>query len=371
MLSAPVYRLFVRALASPWYVCAFPLRHAFLVALSCAMLLIASQAHATELPTGIYSLTPPAKPVNDVILTNPLVSGVSIRWQWQNVEPIEGIYNWAYFDDEIARAANARKKVLLRITAGGENTPSWVFDAGVKTVTFVDPQSKEKTTIPIYWDPIFLEKKKNLIAAMGKHFAKNPAVVLVSTSCVNSRTDDWMIPTSPKDIQKWQAVGYTSDKLINACLDIIDATMTAFPNQYALMAIGRSKNGLDPDADYVARHTVDYAMTSYPGRFIAQKNSLSAEIWDPWTAPQLLNGWQLLYDSRPMVAGQMLWYVTDDPTCRMNGGETPCDPASILQQAVMIGAHYEMLYQEIYQKDILNPDLATIIDYAASVLSPQ
>jgi Beta-galactosidase len=369
MSSVSPYQLFDRALATPWYIYACPLRLVFLVALSSAMLLVVAQAHATELPTGIYSLTSPGKPVNAAILTNPLVSGVTIRWQWQNVEPIEGVYDWSFFDREIARAANAGKKVLLRIVSGGKNTPSWVFEAGVQTFTFVDPQSKEKTTIPIYWDPIFLEKKKNFIAAMGQHFANNPAVKLVSTSCVNSRTDDWMIPDSPKDIKKWQSVGYTSDKLINACLDIIDATMTAFPNQYVLMGIGRSKNGLDPGADYVASHVVDYAMTDYHGRFVAQKNSLSAQIWDPETSPQLLDGWQLLYDSRPMVAGQMLWYVSNDPTCRMNHGKTPCEPVSVLQEAVTTGAHYEMLYQEIYQMDILNPDLAGVIDYAASVLS--
>jgi hypothetical protein len=71
-----------------------------------------------------------------------------------------------------------------------------------------------------------------------------------------------------------------------------------------------------------------------------------------------------------MVAGQMLWYVTDDPTCRMNGKITPCNPLQVLRQAVTIGAHYEMLYQEIYQQDILNPALAGAISDAARLLAP-
>jgi hypothetical protein len=157
--------------------------------------------------------------------------------------------------------------------------------------------------------------------------------------------------------------------LVNACKKILDATMAAFPNQVVTMPVGRSSNKLDPDPDYVARNVVEYAMTTYPGRFIVQKNSLSADTPDPSVMP-LLGAWQIIYDNQPEVAGQMLWAVTDDSTCRMNGGVKPCDPATVLQEAVRIGAGYGMGYEEIYQKDILNPALADVISYAADILRP-
>jgi hypothetical protein len=351
-----------------WLTRRMPWPHLILMALLCMLSPVLTPAHADEPPTGVYSLTSPGKPVNAAILTNPLVSGVSIRWQWQNVEPIEGEYNWSYFDREITQAASAGKQVLLRVVSGGQNTPLWVLDAGVETFSSVDPQSGQTITVPVWWDPIFLAKKKKLIAAMGMHYATNAAVVLVSTSCANTTSDDWALPSSKTDVQNLLAIGYTPQKLIQACTEIIDASRAAFPLQFSLMAINRAPKGLDPDVDYVAEHVVDYAMAHYPGEFIAQKNSLSARTWDPWTASKL-HGWQVLYDNRPMVAGQMLWSVTDDPTCRMNGNITPCNPGTVLRQAVTIGAHYEMLYQEIYQKDILNPDLAGVIGEAASLLS--
>jgi hypothetical protein len=332
------------------------------------MFLLPLNAHADPLPYGVFSLTSVGKPVHSAILTNPLVAGVTIRGRWQDVEPSEGVYDWSYFDQQIARVGNAGKQILLRITSGGQNTPQWVFDAGVQTFSFVNGGSGEMVTIPVFWDPIFLQKKKNFTAAMGEHFAANPNIVLVSSSCANATTDDWVVPSTKTDIANWQAVGYTSAKLIEACKDIIDATIAAFPHQYAFMAIGRSKKGLDPNVDYVAEHVLAYTWANYPMNFIAQKNSLSARTWDPLVATQL-HGWQVLYDYRPMVAGQMLWYVTDDLTCRMNGKITPCDPVQVLRQAVTIGAHYEMLYQEIYQKDILNPELAGVIETAASMLS--
>jgi hypothetical protein len=351
-----------------------PLRLIALAAFSYGALLFVSNPHADAFPSGVFSLTPPNKAVDSSILTNASVSGVSIRGQWPNVEQSEGIYNWSYFDTQISRVGKAGKKILLRITVGGEDTPQWVYDAGVQTFTFVDsnpysPTYQQTVTIPVFWDPIFLEKEKHFIAAMGRHFAGNANIVLVSASCANATTDDWQMPSTPTDVQNWQAIGYTSGKLINACKEIIDATMMAFPKKTVLLALGRNGNNLDPDPDYVARHVVDYAMTAYPGRFIAQKNSLSADTPDPSVMP-VLGAWQIIYDNQPAVAGQMLWAVTNDSSCRMNGKVKPCDPATVLQEAVTIGAKYGMQYEEIYQKDILNPALAGIISYAAEMLKP-
>ncbi len=143
--------------------------------------------------------------------------------------------------------------------------------------------------------------------------------------------------------------------------------MAAFPYQCTLMAINRGPKGLDPTVDSVASTVVDDATTRYTGRFITQKNSLSARTKDLWTASHL-PGWHVFDDARPLVAAQMVWRVTHDPTCRMNGKITPCDPGQVLRQAVIIGAHDDMRYQKIYRQDILHPDLAGVISEAASLL---
>jgi hypothetical protein len=347
----------------------------FLAILSLSLLLSVPTAHANEHPSGVYSLTPAGKPVNSAILTNPNVSGVSIREQWQDVEPLEDVYDWSYFDTQMQRAENARKEILLRIPSGGGNTPQWVFDAGVQTFSFVDMNRYHDTynqtvTIPVFWDRIFLQKKKKLIRAMGAHFAANPNIVLVSTACANATTDDWNVPSTTIDVQNWKAIGYTSDKLINACKEIIDTTMAAFPGQFVLLAVGRNGQNLDPSPDYVARQVVKYGRTMYPGRLIVQKNSLSTNIPDPSILPTL-GAWQIIFDNQPDVAGQMLWFATDDLKCRLNGGAKPCDSVLVLREAVRLGAQYGMRYQEIYQKDILNPDLASVISYAAKLLAPR
>jgi hypothetical protein len=370
MASVAIIQLFVRTLVKPWRSDLLSLCLIALVALSYAALLWVPQAHGATRPSGVFSLTPPHKSVNNGILSSPYVAGVSIRGNWQNVEVSEGVYDWSYFDTQIARVGSARKKIFLRIISGGENTPPWVFGLGVQTFSFVDPRSKATVTIPVFWDPIFLQKKKNFIAAMGRHFAANPNIVLVSTSCANATSDDWQVPHTDTDVAYWLELGYTSDKLINACKKIIDATMTAFPTQFAALAVTQNSTKLDPTKDYVAQKVSNYAMTLYHERFIIQKNSLSADTPDPSMLP-VLGAWEIIYDNQPNVAGQMLWYVTNDSSCRMNGGVKPCDPVAVLHESVKIGNLYGMQYQEIYQQDILNPALAGVIRDAAALLAPQ
>ena len=328
------------------------MRH--IVALLTALLSVTS-ASAQQ---GIVAAPPGGSHIPDKVLQHPDISGVTLRWTWANVEASQGQYDFSYFETQLARIPPT-KWVLLRVVSGGVNTPGWAF-AGVRTFSFVNtdqyqPTAGETLTIPIFWSATFLARKKALIAEMGSRFANHPAVRVVSSSCANAVTDDWRVPNTSDDIENWKAVGYTSSKLINGCKAIITTTMNAFPNQKVLMAVGRNGK-LDPDPDYVARTVVDWALNTYPGRFLVQKNSLSATTPDPSKTTKL-GAWQILHDRRPNVAGQMLWFVTGDSACRMNGQVTPCDPLETLARAIEIGKRYGMQYQEVYQKDLLNPAL--------------
>src|SRR6202011_5552982 len=205
--------------------------------------------------------------------------------------------------------------------------------------------------IVIYWDKTYLFEKKAMIEAAGQHFAGNPAVRIVAAICASSHSGDWAVPHTPADIERWHAAGYTSEKMTDACKQIIDFTMQSFPEQFVTLAVGRSGR-LDPDPNYVARHVVQYARARYPGRFIVQKNSLSATV--PMPGESDLKHFQLLWESRPDIAGQMLWFSYGDPSCRNNGRQAPCDPESTLRKAIDVGLAYGMKYIEIYEQDVLH-----------------
>src|SRR5207249_10950723 len=162
-------------------------------------------------------------------------------------------------------------------------------------------------------------------------------------------------------------VGYTTGSVVNAGEAIIDATMAAFTNQSVVLSIGRVAGDLDPTADYLSEAVVDYATTTY-GRFVTAKNSLSATTADPGVDYADLFNWQVLFDQCPNVAAQMLWYVSDDNTYRMNGG-IPGVPQVILLNAITIGVDFGTQFLEIYEADLKDPTMSPVIDAANTLLT--
>lgn len=355
----------------------FRAKHIDLVAALLCIVLISGES-AAEIPRGVFCLLPSSTGgdgKDPVIFTDPNVDGVSVRQHWCDLEPREGAFDWTFLDTVLSKAAAGGKKVFLRIgTSGGDaafggNTPTWVFDAidaealpsSQKFFTF--NESGTVRTIPVFWDPVYLAKKKAMIAAVGARYSNHPAVKIVGASFANAQSEDWSVPHMPVDAANWFAAGYATEKMLNAGKQIIDATMTAFPYQYVALAVGGTSGTLDPDDSYVPRNAVLAARTSWPNRLIVQKNSLATNT--P-AAPGTGTRYQLLSDSAPDIAGQMLWYCFGDPTYSVNRG-VPIEPSIALRKSVDIGLGYGMKYIEIYRTDIL--DLPDVTRYAHNALT--
>jgi Beta-galactosidase len=337
------------------------LRYLLIVVVSVAVL--GGNSALGIVPHGVFSLSPAGVSCRDTVLSNPSVD-VSVRQDWKDLEPAEGVYDWSFLDSEIARVAAAGRMVLLRINTQ-VSKPDWVTnavkDAGGAFFTF--DKDGVPTTIPVFWDPTFLAKKKAMIAALGAHFTGNAAIKIVWTSFANGNSEDWSVPHTAPDVANWLAVGYTSEKMLDAGKQIIDTTMAAFPNQYVTLAVAGNGHGeLDPDESYVARNAVLAARATWPGRLIVQKNCLST--FNP-PAPGFGTVFQLLWDSRPDIGGQMLDACFGDTTYRNNAG-VPDEAAVILHKSVDDGVAYGMNYIEIYQLDVLN--LPAEITYAHNAL---
>ena len=337
-------------------------------------LISVAEANVAPIPKGIFCM-PPGEPNGfpDLILNDTRIVGLDIVDNWADVEATEGVYDWSSIDSELAKAEAHGKKVLFGIVSGGVNVPDWLLTdyPDIQTFSFIDTNPYHSTygqelTIPVFWDPIFLAKKIALIQAAGAHFASHSSIVVVGCAFANATTEDWNIPNAPEDIANWRAAGYTTDLMVNTGEAIIDATMAAFPNQNVTMSIARNSGDLDPTVDYLGETIVDYATTTY-GRFITAKYSLAANIPDP-AVDISLNNWQVPFDQCPNVATQMLWYVTGDSTYRMNGGVRGI-PATILLNAIIIGTHYGTQYQEVYEKDLENATLSSVITTANTLLT--
>ena len=334
-------------------------------------LAVFSHAVAAGVPRGVFSLSITNVKAKEKALNNPDVTGIAVRQDWAELEPAEGEFAWEFLDSEVARAYAVGKQVLLRInTQAGK--PVWVTQAvaaaGGTFFTFDD--NGVETTIPVFWDPTFLAKKKAMLTALGDHFANSPVVTIISVSFANATSEDWNVPHLEEEVNQWLTLGYTSEKMLDAARQIMDTAMVAFPNQYLTLAVGGSghsedRANLDPTATYVASNAVANAEQSWPGRLIVQINSLST--FNPPAPGFEDSAWNLLWNSRPEVGSQMLYNVFEDDDYRVNDG-MPGDYSEILANAVDHGVSYEVNYIEIYQKDVEN--LPAIIAYARSKMEP-
>lgn len=323
-------------------------------------------------PKGVFSLTPANIPIARTIIEHPAVAGVIIRSFWPTVEAAEGNYDWSYLDAEIERVSAAGKAVSIVVTSGGLKTPQWLLDSGIETFAYVDMNEFHSTfgqevTIPLFWDPVFLEKKIKLIRAMGSRYTNHPGFVSISAHCANGATDDWNVPASTDDLATWKSIGFSSAKLLTACQSIIDATMEAFPNQSVRTSIGSINRSLDPDTDYVARELVLYANSKYPGRLVVQKHNINVNTPDPLETFDIPETWKMVLDNYPNNAAQLVWYASDTDSCRLNGKLKPCDPEIVLRTVVEIAFHYNLSYIEVYGADVQNQELDTVLNYAASL----
>jgi hypothetical protein len=316
----------------------------------------------SRIPHGIFSLQKADTPAPTAILSSPLITGISLRTKWTTVENSENTYDWSFIDGEVTKATLAGKSILLRAISGGVNVPDWVYPKGAQKFSYIDMNSNHPTygqamTMAVPWDPVFLQEKIRFIQAAGVKYSNNSNIKVVGEAAANSSTDDWHIPHTSADIQNWNAIGYTSQKLINVCELIIDTTMAAFPKQAMSMAFW--ENGkLDNPSDLVSRSVMAYARGKYGSRFIIEINNLSDQSPDPQTIGAIT--WQDMKNSGPPVAAQMLWFVTNDQTYRMAGG-TVCDPSTALKKAMDIGLMYGTKFQEVYSIDVQNPALQPML----------
>jgi hypothetical protein len=316
---------------------------------------------------GVYDLQDPNQlSIAPAILGNPNVDGIALRSFWNHLEPAHGVYDWTVLDQPLAQSTAAGKSVSLSVTAGIQ-TPAWVYAEGAAPFPYTD-SSGASQVIPIPWDPVYLADWKEFVQAAGERYASNPAVVQVKLTGLNRETQEVLLPKGAADLPHWQSVGYTSTKVYDAWVGIVDTFAHAFPNQQ--LAIIIVPNGL-PDIDNrgqvvsgagedLVRTLINDGIARYGApQFVVQNSGLS----DFYVSSEVVAA-----ASQVDTGYQMLWVVTGDPLYRMSGG-IPMDPATVLQIADDNGIAAGARYLEIYRQDIANPDLYAVVASAHDQLT--
>lgn len=111
------------------------------------------------------------------------------RFYWSELEPKEGVYNFALIDNAFSVAAKhvPAMNVGLRVMVldepqSGSKIPQWLIDKGIKG-QWVE---NGKTFVPDLDDPTFLLYAQKLLNTLGKRYDGNPELAYVDIGLVGS-----------------------------------------------------------------------------------------------------------------------------------------------------------------------------------------
>lgn len=306
----------------------------------------------SAVPAGIYLLIPPQTPIPEAVLKSPMVSGVILRANWQDIHTDSKEPDFAYLIAQANIAKKAGKAVSLVINNGGINTPDAILE-NTQHISFLDKNRfhdsyNQQLAIPLFWDDTLIEEKKALLSDIAVLFDEKKLVDLISLQCANATTDDWNVPATID----WGRHTFTEDKLFFACKMLIDHAASVFRHASMKMALGPLPPSLMKDRYALAQRVYRYASQTYPDRFYMQRHNLSTRTPDPLSTQQLY-GWRMVFEARPYAAAQFLWPAKDTVSCRANGNRTPCDSEDILGKIATLASHYGFRYLEVYLSDFL------------------
>lgn len=300
-----------------------------------------------------YSLGQPAVPCDAQVLVNPKLKGISIRQQWKQIETSQGVYNWSFFDSEVARAVGAGKDILLRVSVQQQSAPGWLYKIAQPFVTAPGPR------IWVYWDPAGLAAKWAMYQAMGKRYSSIPNVKIVSNDVASTGAAGWAVPHTSADIKNWNssAYNYATSLLVSSVTQSLDVMQAAFPSQNVYICCGRNGN-LDATPDAACQSILQYAFSTYGKRMRCGKNGWAA--FTPVPAQANNTDYQIMTYAPTLpgsaMGGQADWWIYGDPTFVMNKGQ-PDNPTDVAYKTLQTYLAYanafeqDELHYEMYQID--------------------
>lgn len=113
-----------------------------------------------------------------------------MRYNWSDIEPEEGKYNWPLIDNDLNAWAALGKKFAFGVMNANSSTPTnpyvtpkWVFQDGavaVKSWTYDNILGRNGVQyIPVWDNAIFLHKVRDFVAALAQRYDGNPNIAYI------------------------------------------------------------------------------------------------------------------------------------------------------------------------------------------------
>jgi hypothetical protein len=223
--------------------------------------------------------------VQSSILTNPFVTGVVLRRRWSALNPSPGVFNWNYFDQEIARAKSFGKQVQLLVFTG-VSAPSWLYAYGAQPLRFQDPRYPGMNfTMPVPWDPIMLGRWQAFVSALGARYDTDPTVSMVHAAGPCRFSCEMFLPSEVTGVTGWS---YSA--IIGAWTQVVGFYNMAFPST----AVSFNLSHAVSTADGLPQAVAALANATLLDRATLQLDSLSPHTSSSYDIQALLIQWALL-----------------------------------------------------------------------------
>ena len=325
---------------------------------------------AVVLPTG--GIVDPS--VNLQALNNSYMSGVAVQINWRDIEPAEGKPNWSRLDALFAAAESSHKWLRLSVFPGFFS-PEWALE-GAKADVFEIPYGPghgTPTKLPMPWDRVYLDRWFAFVRQLAERYGNSPAFRAIGAAGPTSVSDEFSLPVSPPAIRKWFSDGYTPAKYLDAWEEVFHVFASAFPNQCVslsgpglpILADGRLNR---PEHMRARQEIVERAMRVLGRRLTIQSNDLHAghaQVEAPdYTdfingySGRIITGFEMRGGSKGLVPSQIMGAEGNPPLALRRSIDKGMAPNNA-------GRHIN--YLEIYQGDVLSPDMQPVLEYAASL----
>ena len=327
-------------------------------------------------PTGLIAFAIHEKgkdPFPEQVFADPLVSGVDLLMQWDNVEPAPNTFDWSVLDCVFAQADAHHKFVALALVPGFRSPP-WVLQTpGVQTQSFkfsYDDNAPARP-LPLPWNEVYLNTWFTFVSAVAQRYGNTPEFRLIEVggptsvstemSLPDRETGDTALPDSAhgSDIAEWISLGYTPARYVNAWKESFDKFHELFPHQYLGLALYPGlpigNNGVEDRRERVATlNSVIAVGMRYKQQFDLQEDGIKGRPTQP-SDPE--------YNAVRDHCGDIV-------TGLQNAKSETVSPADQgpLSQALEHVVAAGVDFWEVYVRDVDNPSMNDVLRRASTQL---
>lgn len=174
------------------------------------------------------------------------IAGCELLYEWRELEPTPGVYDWGRVEKDFAPWLVAGKRVGLRVMTAcnsGSATPLWVYADGVPNIDTAD-YAPGDIVYPVFWDERFVALWRRFVRELGKRFDGRRGLAFVQVGGVGRWEETYVHTDNEAMSAAWQRAGYTHDGYLAHCADMAELYQQAFRRTPVLLSI--SIGGPDP-----------------------------------------------------------------------------------------------------------------------------